>query len=189
MTRRLLLTAAASVLALSGCAENTPYAPQSATQTAQDFGYTSTRLAPDRYRVMFAGNRFTDRGTVEDYLLRRAAELTRQNGYDGFTVVRRNVDENTTTDVDTYPAAGVGTYSTFAPTYGFYGTGVGYGTYDPYLGSPFPGTRIDVDRIDRYEAMAVIDMYRGTPPAGAGQSYDASQVLARVGNARSPDMM
>jgi hypothetical protein len=182
------LAAAASVLTLAACAQNTPYAPQSASATQQGFGYSSTMLAPDRYRVMFAANRFTDRETVENYLLYRAAELTRAQGYDGFAVVRRDTDADRTVDVDTYPATGIGAYSTFSPYYDFYGTAGLYNTYDPFVGGAFP-TRVDIDRATRYEAMAVIDMYRGTPPAGMGPTYDASEVMARLADdVRTPDM-
>lgn len=182
------LFAAASALSLTACAQSTPYAPQSASSTQGTNGYSSQRLASDRFRVMFSGNRFTDRETVENYLLYRAAELTRQQGYTGFTVVRRDTDANRTVDVDTYPAAGVGAYSTFSPYYNFYGTTGLYNAYDPFVGGAFP-TRVDVDRATRYEAMAVIDMCRGAAPTGMGQTYDASQVLARLGNdIRTPGM-
>lgn len=179
----------ASALALTACAQTTPYAPQSAPATEGDFGYSSTMLAPDRYRVMFAGNQFTSRETVENYLLYRAAELTRQQGYDGFTLLRENTDRTTSTDVDTYPATGVGAYSTFTPYYGFYGAGGVYSPYDPFVGGAFPGTRVDIDRIDRYEAMATIDMYRGAAPTGMGPTFNAMDVMQRLGdNVEMPDM-
>ncbi|MGB3807006.1 MAG: hypothetical protein WA936_07390 [Erythrobacter sp.] len=180
---------AAAPLALAACADNTPYAPQSASETAQDFGYTSTQLAPDRYRVMFAGNQFTSRATVEDYLIYRAAELTRQQGYDGFAMTRENVDRTTATDVDTYPATGVGTYSSFSPYYGFYDTAGAFTSYDPYVGGAFPGRTVDIDRMERYEASATIDMYRGAAPTGMGATFDATDVLARLGSdIEEPDM-
>lgn len=183
------LLLASAVLSLSACMQATPYAPQSAAATTGANGYSSQMLAPDRYRVMFSGNRFTSRETVEDYLLHRAAELTRQNGYDGFTLVRRDMDRNTSVDVDTYPTAGVGAYPGFAPYYDFYGTGGGITPYDPFVGGPFATSRIDVDRISRYDATAIIDMYRGSPPAGPQPHFDASEVLARLGDTiEMPDM-
>ncbi len=183
--KNLLIAAtfSASIFAVGACTQSTPYAPQSANSTARDFGYSSERLAADRYRVMFAGNRFTSRETVEDYLLYRAAELTRQQGYTGFVLMRENTDRTTTTDVDTYPATGVGAYSTFTPTYGFYGVGGGlYGTYDPFIGGAFPGSRVNIDRIERYEASATIMMYRGTAPQNMGNAFTAAEVLQRLGN-------
>lgn len=187
MNRIIPILAAASALALTACAQSTPYAPRSASATEGTAGYSSQQLAPDRYRVMFSGNRFTSRETVENYLLYRAAELTRQQGYDGFAVVRRDTDSSTVTDVDRVPAPGVGAYSTFSPYYGFYGVGGAYTAYDPYLGTGFP-TTLDVDRMQRYEAMAVIDMYRGAPPTGMGTTYNAMEVMRRLGNnIRTPD--
>ncbi len=41
--------------------------------------------------------RCTDRETVENYLLYRAAELTLQNGFDAFTVVNRDIDKDSRT--------------------------------------------------------------------------------------------
>lgn len=181
MTKVSIVTAlSAAVISLGACNQSTPYAPQSASSTAQDFGYSSTRLGEGMYRVSFAGNQFTSRETVEDYLLYRAAELTRQQNYTGFTLERENVDRTVATDVDTYPATGVGTYQTFTPYYGFYGTGGVYSTYDPFLGGPFPGTAVDLDRVNRYEARATIQMHRGTPPSRSQPSYDAAGVMDRL---------
>ncbi len=176
----IITVLSAAAIGLGACSQSTPYAPQSASATAQDFGYSSTRLGEGMYRVSFAGNQFTSRETVEDYLLYRAAELTRERGYTGFSLMRENVDRTVSTDVDTYPTTGLGTYPTFTPYYGFYGTGGVYNTYDPFLGGPFPGTTVDIDRVDRYEARATIQMYRGTPPTGPQPNYDASEVVARL---------
>ncbi len=169
-----------SALVLSACAQNTPYAPVSSASAQGANGYSSQMLSADRYRVMFSGNKFTSRATVENYLLYRAAELTRQQGYDGFTVMRRDTDGQKVIDVDRVPVAGVGTYSTFSPYYGFYGIGNAYTSYDPYLGTAFP-TRLDIDRMTKYDAMAVIHMYRGAPPVGMGMAYNAMQVMQRLG--------
>jgi len=67
MKRSLPLIIAAPALALAACAQETHYAPQSASATQAGFGYSSTKLAEDRYRVTFAGAEFTSRETVEDY--------------------------------------------------------------------------------------------------------------------------
>lgn len=188
MNRLILpLLAAASALSLTACAQSTPYAPQSASSTEGANGYSSQMLGEGRYRVMFSGNRFTSRQTVENYLPYRAGELTRQNGYDGFAVVRRDTDSTQTVDVDRVPAPGVGAYTAFSPYYGFYGLGGAYTAYDPYLGAAFP-TTLDVDRMTRYDAEATIQMYRGTPPTGIGATFNAMEVMQRLGNnVRVPD--
>ncbi|QIQ88084.1 MAG: hypothetical protein G9473_03785 [Erythrobacter sp.] len=159
-------------VALGACATSTPY--QSAEAPGQQFGYQSEQIAADRFRVSFSGNEVTSRETVEEYLLYRAAELTRQKGYEGFEVVREATEADI--DIDTVPTV----YPGWAPAWDYYGAGYGWNTYDPYLGAPFPAERITTS--DRYSASAVIEMYRGRAPAGSEESFDASAVLARLGN-------
>ena len=159
---------------LGACMNATPY--QSATAADNEFGYQSEQLAPDRFRISFSGNSVTSRDRVENYLLYRAAELTRQNGYDGFTVVRQSTDEDI--DVEMVPTST--TYPGFGVGYNYYGAGYGWTSYDPYLGTPYPAQRLSTS--DRYQAYATIEMYRGAAPATATQAFDASDVLARLGD-------
>tara|TARA_R110001592_G_scaffold63585_17_gene194986 strand:+ start:5671 stop:6216 length:546 start_codon:yes stop_codon:yes gene_type:complete len=56
------------------------------------YGYTETELGSDRYRVTFTGNSRTDKETVNDYAMLRAAELTLQNGYNWFHLVNRDTE-------------------------------------------------------------------------------------------------
>jgi hypothetical protein len=56
------------------------------------YGYTETALGSDRYRVTFTGNSRTDKETVNDYAMLRAAELTLQNGYNWFHLVNRDTE-------------------------------------------------------------------------------------------------
>lgn len=82
------------VVYLTACASQTPYKP---AEERGDFGYTQTQLSENRYRVTFTGNDLTPKGTVKDYALLRAAELTLQQGYDWFTLVKRETDKETET--------------------------------------------------------------------------------------------
>ena len=93
MTSRTLATiAGAALLALAGCATPSAYAPQTSPRSE---GYSDRQLASNRFRVSFHGNSVTSREQVEDYLLRRAAEVTLQAGYSAFEFASR----------DTRPAA------------------------------------------------------------------------------------
>ncbi|HEY0974748.1 MAG TPA: hypothetical protein VGE57_09670, partial [Solimonas sp.] len=74
---------------LAGCATPTPYRP--ADKPGAE-GYSETRVSENRYRVVFAGNTLTASGTVQDYALLRASELTLQQGYDWFELQSRNTD-------------------------------------------------------------------------------------------------
>ena len=172
----------AATLAFGGCASSTPY--QSAQSTGTEYGYSSEQLASDRYRVMFEGNDFTSRETVENYLLYRAAELTRQNGYSNFTLLNDNTQREL--DVDTVPATTyAGAYPGWGPTW-YYGTGFGT-AYDPFLGSTYPAQRIQTS--DQYRASATIRMYNGTNTDARGPTFDAADVLARLGdNVEMPEM-
>ena len=102
MTKKFFVPGLAALALLGACATATPYQP--ATPNAR--GYSNQQIESNRWMVSFAGNSLTDRQTVETYLLYRAAELTSQNGYDYFRVVRRATDAGLwcATPAKTYPA-------------------------------------------------------------------------------------
>ena len=68
---------------LAACARPTPYQP---AQGPGLDGYAETAIGGDQYRISFTGNGITTRETVDLYLLYRAAELTREKGFDYFIV-------------------------------------------------------------------------------------------------------
>jgi hypothetical protein len=76
---RVLLCLVAFGLAGS-CA--TAYQPHSFTG-----GYSDQKIDDNTAEVSFRGNGFTAPETVHVYLLRRCAEVTKQNGYDYFVLV------------------------------------------------------------------------------------------------------
>ncbi len=65
----------AVVLLAFGCATGYQSSDESVTG-----GYSETRLAPNEWRVLVEGNGFTERREVEQILMRRAAELTLEQG-------------------------------------------------------------------------------------------------------------
>ena len=162
-----LALAAASVLALSGCATPTPYAASNGP-VADGFhpGYSDTKLEDTRYRITFAGNDTTSRETVEDYLLYHAADLTLQQGYDWFEVVKRASDEKTR-QITTYddPFWGGASWRFYRRGWGMWG----------------PISPIDADTTDfsRYEATAEIILHKGAK-TDAPNAYDARQIKANL---------
>jgi hypothetical protein len=72
--------AAALALVLSACA--TAYQSEGITG-----GYSDSQVAPDTWRVMYAGNGYTTAETVQTFWLYHAAELTLAKGYDGFRIL------------------------------------------------------------------------------------------------------
>ena len=193
--KKFSLLAMATVL--TACATATPYQP--ASQSLRN-GFSETQIEKDRIKVTFDGNSLTDRETVETYLLYRAAELTKQKGYDYFTVVDRATDKKTRL-VDTGfsdPYYGFFNYSYFHPRYGW-STPYYRPWYDPYYRSRwlFGGSRFgrsgfyspmydswgrdfDFREITKYRASAEIKMKHGTKPAGKDNAFNASEVLENL---------
>ena len=83
-----IFLAGALALGLAACVGPTPYQPMAPERG----GYTEQRLSENQYRVVFAGNERTPPAQVEQFLLRRAAELTVQAGYDWFRPTNRVVE-------------------------------------------------------------------------------------------------
>jgi hypothetical protein len=174
--KALLRWVAAPVVAalmLSACATPTPYQPRVRGATVSG-GYSEQRLEENRYRVMFTGNSLTSRERVENYLLYRAAELTKQAGYDGFTIVARATDPHSyTTGYRTGP------FGYWTP-YWRYRYGGFWHSWDPWGRDPFWGDTIDIQTVTNYEASAEIVMSRGRRPNDP-MSFDADEVLRNLG--------
>lgn len=176
--RPRLALALASALALAACATATPYQPLGAPGTNASGGFAEQRIEGNRWRVLFAGNSLTSRERVETYLLFRAAELTLEQGYDGFTIADRATDRNVETRVyrDPFPRSRYG----FWRPYWRYGGAWGWRRWDPWFGDPFWADNIDVQTVQRFEAVAEIVLYRGAPPEGP-RSFNAREVVANLG--------
>lgn len=161
MLRKIFVAAAiTTALGLAACQSGpTPYQPGG----GGDLGYAESRIENDRYRISFKGNSLTDRETVENYLLYRAAELTLQNGYDVFTIVSRDTDkESRLRSSGGYMGTRL-SYMYFTPRYGW------VGAWEPYW------TPQTYQEVTRYEAFAEIVMSRG-PKSGDANAFDARQV-------------
>ncbi len=174
---RTLLLAAAGALILGACATATPYQPLGARGTGATGGFSDVRVAANRYRVTFAGNSMTSRERVETYLLYRAAELTRERGYDGFTIVDRATDRDVETRVYQDPF-GPGRYRWWRPSWRYRGA-FGWRRWDPWFGDPFWANNIDVSTVQRFEASAEIVMFRGS--RGDEKSFNAREVIENLG--------
>jgi hypothetical protein len=169
MFRKALATALVASAALLAACESgpTPYQPGAANSS--DRGYSESKIENDRYRISFKGNSLTDRETVENYMLYRAAELTLQSGYDTFTIVNRDVDKDSRTrQYGGYMGTRL-SYTYFVPGYGW------MGAYEPYW------TPSRYDQVTRYEAFAEIVMSRGAKSADPN-AFDARQVSQNLAN-------
>lgn len=177
------LAMAAALLPLAGCATSTPYQPLSASSEVSG-GYTDERIGEGRYLVTFAGNTLTTRERVESYLLFRAAELTREQGYDWFVVVDREMEHEIRREIrpdPTYSPWFGQMYGDWRPYWRYRRPGGAWLDWDPYHGDPFWTGGVDVRTIERFEAMAEIRMGRGAVPAGEEKAHLAQDVIARIG--------
>jgi hypothetical protein len=76
MKRQIAVAAAFAALFAVGCA--TQYVSYDDSWT--NSGYSEVRLSPSSWRVLVEGNGFAGRAEVEQFLMRRAAELTLEQG-------------------------------------------------------------------------------------------------------------
>ncbi|MDH3596157.1 MAG: hypothetical protein OEU09_22860 [Rhodospirillales bacterium] len=164
MSKTWTVAALAAALMLAACAAlPTPYQPAA---DPFSYGYSDEQIDAETWRVSFAGNSITARGTVEDYLHYRAAEITLAAGAEGFVVVKEDIEKDVTYHGVGYPAGG---YISHGYGRGYYsGFGVGYGTST-------------LSPTNSYTGYATIRVFNQTAPAGLGTAYDANAVLRVLG--------
>ncbi|MGZ5932350.1 MAG: CC0125/CC1285 family lipoprotein [Rhizomicrobium sp.] len=150
-------------LALGACVSPTVY---KAAGPDHHTGYSDQRLADNRFRVTFRGNSATLREKVEDYLLLRSAEVTREAGYSWFEFDTRSTEAKTTYQTD------------FA---GWPGWGPGFGWYwHSWAFDPLGRVSTTVPTTS-YEAYAEIILLTPEQAKGDPHSLRAEDVIARLG--------
>ena len=154
---------------LTACA--TPYEPRGLTG-----GFSETRLDSNTFRVDFTGNGFTSRERVDVYLLRRAAELTLEHGFDYFVIVDAGTERQDAlvTTPGSYTATTTG--SAYRDGSTAYGTATTTGVYTPGVTVP----------ITKYGASSMIQVFRGNKPAGVAGAFEARDVLHCAGGPSTP---
>ena len=160
---------ALGALGRAACATATPYGPAS---QGGGYGFAEQKIEENRFRITFRGNSSTSRETVENSLLFRAAELTRQQGFDHFIVVENDTESRTTVRGTSYPAF-YGRYGFGYPfhrgfyAFPYYAYGFGWGVpYDTY-------TR----EYTRYSAVAFVTMHKGRKPDDNSRAFTAQEVI------------
>lgn len=149
------------VLFLSACVAAGPadYGPAD----DKGFGFDEQQIEDGRFRVVYRGSGGMPPELVEDYALRRAAELSIANGYDWFRVVGA--------DVSGEERGGVSL-----------GAGLGSGSYGRRSGVSV-GVGGDLGRIGAQEYVTIrmeVLMGAGEKPE-EGEVYDARSVLDQLG--------
>jgi hypothetical protein len=167
--------AAVALLMLTACAAGPVYKPKGPDDTV---GYTDQQLTTNRYRVTFTGNSAVKRPEVEDYLMRRAAEVTLGAGYTHFIFDTRD------TKASTYYRS---TFDNWDPRFGGgigYDRGFGRGGF---YGARWGGLRggpgyfgDDITPVTRYSAYSEIVMLTPQQAAGNPRAISARDVLAHL---------
>jgi len=140
---------AISLAAIAACASTTPY--QQANGRGD--GYSEQKIERDKYRISFSGNSLTDRATVENYVLYRAAEVTIQTGNDYFIMLEDSEDIRRS----------------------FRTSGTSFG------GGGFGSTHSTTRERTEYTIGAIIQVYKGEKPASNPTAYDARSVIDSLG--------
>ncbi|WP_300527667.1 hypothetical protein [Maricaulis sp.] len=154
---RLLLPFACA-LSLTACVSApTVYGPAGGS----DRGYSQQQIESDRFRVSFAAGSDLDYGRTEDLALRRAAELTLEQGGDWFLVVARLRDGD-----DRDPVRVGGSVSRTIGSRGYSGSSVGLG--------------VSIDGSAGEKSVTLEILVRTGEPEAGPEAYDARDVLARV---------
>ncbi|AZU03662.1 hypothetical protein X907_1124 [Glycocaulis alkaliphilus] len=164
MTIKLVFLAAIGSAALFACAPTqTTYGPATGA-AGQAIGFDSLRITDNRWRVSFTAGADVSTAGAERLALRRAAELTLENGYDWFEIVDRRVESTTGRN----PVRVGGSAGTSVGSRGYRASGVGLGV------SFSPGqegrTLVSLEIIARHGA---------TPDAP--NAYDARSLMAATG--------
>jgi hypothetical protein len=154
-------------LAVSGCASPTVYRPADAEHHS---GYSDEQLANNRFRVTFRGNSATVREKVEDYLLLRSAEVTRNAGFAWFVFDTRSTETKTTyhTDFAGWPGWGPG-----------WGRGFG-GYWHSWRYDAFGQDATSIP-LTRYEAYAEIVLLTPDQAKADSHALRADDIIARLG--------
>lgn len=150
-----LIVALACAATLGACATATRYQP---AQGNDKHGYSEQKLENNRYRVSFSGNSETDRDTVQNYLLYRAAELTLAQGGDYFIVSNQDTDKN------------INQTSVY--------TGTGFGS--PFFFGPGFGGTASTNVKTNYTAYGIITIHKGSAGADQADAYNAEQVESNL---------
>jgi hypothetical protein len=168
--------AAAVLLALgvAACATGPTYRPRGPGDVV---GYTDQRLTQNRFRVTFSGHSGTRREEVEDHLLRRAAEVTLQNGFTHFVFDARDTEPRTYFRSNFIPRSRFGFGFGLGPRY--WGPRSWY--YSSFaFGDPFFDRRFDAYPVTRYEAYSEIVTLNQQQATAEPDAIDAREVLASL---------
>jgi hypothetical protein len=163
-----LVFAVAGLTWVSACAPEIPYfGPKDADHPT---GYTDEKLDQNRFRVTYSGSSATNRETVENFLLLRAAQVTRQAGSNFFMFDMRDTKTHTTYFSEIPGWAG-------PPYYGWYWHNWAYAGFD---------NEVESRPITRYQAYAEIIVLTDAQAAKEPRAIDAQSIILHLGPTAMP---
>ncbi len=143
---------------LAACASTpTTYAPAN----GGDRGWSQTRIEQDRFRIRFEAGSDMDFDIVELMALRRAAEVTLEQGGDWFLVTSRNAEGNDRNPVGVSTGIGI---STGSRGYSSHGVGLGL-NFDASAGE---------------KSVSLEILVRSGPRPQDARVHDAREILANA---------
>jgi hypothetical protein len=146
-------------------------------ESSADGSFASSEVAPGRFEVTFSGTRFESRDRVERYLLYRAALLAKQNGASWFGLLYLPGEAGP----DSHPARSSPTgqhhYGHWQPHWNYYVSGLGWNPWHPEWGAAFWADSIDLSRVERYDAHAMIELGINSRPSGDQPIFDVGEVM------------
>jgi hypothetical protein len=149
--KKIIFAFAFTAFFVCGCV--TPYQPM-----GLEGGYSDVRLNKNTYLVRFKGNGFTDKYELGELILRRAADLTAQNGYRYFYI------NSGKQDVDSSVIYTPGKIETKENgNYNLYGNRMGYN--ESYNGTYIGNSTTEITApnyrvVNRYSDTILIRMYQ-----------------------------
>ncbi|MBD2858698.1 hypothetical protein IB286_06705 [Spongiibacter sp. KMU-158] len=157
---------------LAACSSTSVYQP---AEKRGAYGYTETQLGADRYRVTFTGNSVTDKETVNDYAMLRAAELTLQNGYEWFQMVNRDTESKSRSSTN---ISGMYDYGGGTAVYQRCGL-VSCNTYVTQVPSRIDGGVATTTTRTSYQSSLEVKMGKGQMPESA-EAYNAQELASTL---------
>lgn len=163
------------VIGAPACASG-GYQPQSARSAS---GYSETRTGDLSWRVEYVGAGSESRSTVERYMLRRAAELTLESGYDWFAPLQLDVSQSSDIVVQAPAPQTSSVGAVWRPHWRRRGM-FGWSDWEPRGAEPSaqePQAQSWTE--NHYAATADVTMGRGQAPANA---FDARTIISQQQN-------
>ena len=142
-----------------------------------DGSFASSEVAPGRLEVTISGKRFESQDRIERYLLYRAALLAKQNGASWFGLLYLPGEAGP----DSHPARssrpGQHDYGHWQPHWNYYVSGLGWQPWHPEWGAAFWADGIDLSRVERYDAHAIIELGTDRGPSEDQPIFNVDDVI------------